>query len=263
VEEVLLMEVQLVNGETDDSHPVMLPVWPLRVSVPLVEPEQIVVPPVTDPPTVAGSTVTVVAVDVSGTQVPLCTMARKRVVCVRVPLVYVVVVLLMDVQLVNGDTADCHPVMVPVWPLRVSVPLVEPEQMVVPPVTDPPTEEDPTVTVVVAEFADAQLPLFTTARNCVVCDNAPLVYVVAVLLIAVQDVNGDIEDSQPVIVPVCPLSVSVPLVFPGQTVEPPVTDPPTVAGLTVTVVAAEFAGVQAPLCTTARYCMVCESVPGL
>jgi hypothetical protein len=89
--------------------------------------------------------------------------------------VYEVVVLLMAVQLVKGETEDSHLVTVPVCPLRLSVPLVDPEQMVLPPLTDPPTDAEPMVTVVEAEFTDAQLPLFTTARNCVVCVSAPLV----------------------------------------------------------------------------------------
>jgi hypothetical protein len=71
------MAVQLVNGETDDSHPVMVPVWPLRVSVPLVEPGQIVVPPPTDPPTLAGLTVTVVAAEFAELHDPLLTTARN------------------------------------------------------------------------------------------------------------------------------------------------------------------------------------------
>ena len=48
--------------------------------------------------------------------------------------------------------------MVPVFPLSVNVPLVAPEQMVVPPVTLPPTEPGFTVTVVAEEVADAHDP---------------------------------------------------------------------------------------------------------
>jgi len=63
--------------------------------------------------------------------------------------------------------------MVPVCPAKVSTPLVLPEQMVVPPVTDPPTEVGSTVTVVATELARLQTPLVTTALNWVVCVSAP------------------------------------------------------------------------------------------
>ena len=48
-----------------------------------------------------------------------------------------------------------------------------------------------------------------------------------------------------------PESVRSPLVLPEQIVEPPVTMPPTVVGLTVTVVASEFFALHSPLFTTA------------
>ena len=40
-----------------------------------------------------------------------------------------------------------------------------PEQMVVPPLTEPPTEVGETVTVVASEYAGPQTPLLTTALN--------------------------------------------------------------------------------------------------
>ena len=49
----------------------MVPVFPDNVKVPLVEPEQIVDPPVTLPPTDEGFTVTVVADEVAGVHDPL------------------------------------------------------------------------------------------------------------------------------------------------------------------------------------------------
>ena len=49
--------------------------------------------------------------------------------------------------------------MVPVFPDNVKVPLVAPEQMVVPPVTLPPTDEGFTVTVVADEVAGVHDPL--------------------------------------------------------------------------------------------------------
>ena len=54
------------------------------------------------------------------------------------------------------------------------------------------------------------------------------------------------------IVPVLPLSVSVVLLVPVQTVAAPLTVPATDVGLTVMVTLALFAAVQTPLVTTAR-----------
>ena len=68
---VLDISVQVLNGDTDDCHLTIVPVCPLNVKVPLVEPEHTLVPPVTLPPTEAGLTITVVGVDVSGVQLPL------------------------------------------------------------------------------------------------------------------------------------------------------------------------------------------------
>jgi hypothetical protein len=165
---VLAIVVQVVNGLTELSQRTTEPVCPLKVKVPLVDPEQIVVPPLTLPPTEVGDTVTVVAVAVSGVQEPFCTNTRNCVVCVNAPEVYVVAVLAIVVQLVNGDTALSQLTTEPVCPLKVRVPLVDPEQIVVPPLTLPPTDAGFTVTVVADEVAEAQEPLCTTARNCVV-----------------------------------------------------------------------------------------------
>ena len=65
------MVVQVVNGATELSHLTTPPVLPLSVNVPLVEPEQIVVPPLTLPPALVGLTVTVVVLEVASGQVPL------------------------------------------------------------------------------------------------------------------------------------------------------------------------------------------------
>ena len=70
---------------------------------------------------------------------------------------------------------------------------------------------------------------------------------VAVLAIFVHDVNGVTELCHITTVPVCPVSVSKPLLLPEQMFEPPDTVPPTLAGFTVTVVAAELAVAQFPL----------------
>ena len=63
------------------------------------------------------------------------------------------------VQDVNGLTELSHLSIDPVLPLKVSCALVEPEQIVVPPVTLPPAEVRLTVTVVDDEFAEAHEPL--------------------------------------------------------------------------------------------------------
>ena len=67
-----------------------------------------------------------------------------------------------------------------------------------------------------------------------VCVNAPEVYVVRVFAISVHVLNGDTELCHFTTVPVCPESVSRPLVLPEQMVVPPDTDPPTLAGSTLT-----------------------------
>ena len=52
------MVVQVVNGATELSHLTTPPVLPLSVNVPLVEPEQIVAPPLAEPAIVGLLTVT-------------------------------------------------------------------------------------------------------------------------------------------------------------------------------------------------------------
>jgi hypothetical protein len=75
----------------------------------------------------------------------------------------------MSFQVVNGETELCHLTTVPVFPDSVNKPLVLPEHtLVAAPVTVPPTEVGSTVTVVVDELAEAQVPLCTTALNWVV-----------------------------------------------------------------------------------------------
>jgi len=58
---------------------------------------------------------------------------------------------------------------------------VFPEQIVVPPSTEPPAEVGSTITVVAAELAGLHTPLLTTALNCVVCDKTPEVELVPLL----------------------------------------------------------------------------------
>ena len=55
----MAISVHVENGLTADCHLLIVPVCPDKVNKALVLPEQIVVPPATDPPTVIGSTVTV------------------------------------------------------------------------------------------------------------------------------------------------------------------------------------------------------------
>ena len=65
-----------------------------------------------------------------------------------------------------------------------------------------------------------------------------------------------VEDSHLTTPPVLEPKDSKVLLVPEQTVAPPVTEPPTVAGDTVTVADTELASAQLPLFTTARYCVV-------
>jgi hypothetical protein len=60
-----------------------------------------------------------------------------------------------------------------------------------------------------------------------------------------------VEYSQFRIFPVFPASVTEPVFTPVQTVALPLTDPPTVAGLTVIVAEEEVVEGQLPLCSTA------------
>lgn len=79
----------------------------------------------------------------------------------------------ISVQLLKGLTELCHLITVPVSPDKLSKPLLLPVQTDVPPVTVPPAEAGLTDTVVAAEFAEAQLPLWTNALNWLVCVRAP------------------------------------------------------------------------------------------
>jgi hypothetical protein len=261
VVDVVDIVVHVVKGATELSQFNTLPVWPLNVRVPLVWPEQIDDPPETAPPSVTGLTVTVAGADAADAHTPLCTTARNCVVCVSAPEVWVVEVLLIGVQVVNGETELSHPVIVPVWPLSVSVPLVEPVQMVALPAILPPADAGSTVTVADVEFTDPQVPLWITARNWLVWLSAPEVYVVAVLVISDHVLNGATDDCHFNTDPVWPLTVKVPLAEPSQMVEPPLTLPPTDATSTVTVVAAELAAAHVPLWTTALNWVVCVNAP--
>jgi hypothetical protein len=98
------------------------------------------------------------------------------------------------------------------------------------------------------ENASLQTPLFITALKCVVSDKLPDVYVPFVLGISVQvSKPGPMENCHFIILPVSPLKVSIPELLPEQIVVLPLTDPPTEAGSTVTVVDVELSRAHAPL----------------
>ena len=89
-----------------------MPVWPSSVIVPVELPLAIgLVPPVTEPPTVKGLTVTVVAVEFAASQTPLLTTALNWVVAVNTPEVYVATVFVISVHDVPS-VDDCHLVIV-------------------------------------------------------------------------------------------------------------------------------------------------------
>ena len=69
--DVFEIVVQLVNGLTELSHLTIEPLFPVKVNKPLVEPEQMVVPPDNEPATVVVFTVTVVVLELTAAQLPL------------------------------------------------------------------------------------------------------------------------------------------------------------------------------------------------
>ena len=71
VKPVFAISVHVLKGATELCHFTTVPVCPAKVNVPLVLPEQMVAPPVTAPPTLVGSTVTVVVDEFSAGQTPL------------------------------------------------------------------------------------------------------------------------------------------------------------------------------------------------
>ena len=76
------------------------------------------------------------------------------------------------------------------------------------------------------------------------------------LAIGDQLLPPSIEDSQRTTLPVCPLSVNVPLLVSEQSVAVPLIDPPTDNAFTVIVAGEEFTGLQIEFCTTARNMVV-------
>ena len=105
------------------------------------------------------------------------------------------------------------------------------------------------------ELALAHTPLCSTARYSVVAFNTPVFSGLAVEAISVQVVPSG-GDCHFTINPVCPLTLIV-VLFPAHTgLTAASAVPPTLAGSTVTVATLELALGQAPLCTTARNCVV-------
>ena len=99
-------------------------------------------------------------------QTPFFTSALKRVVAVKLPGISVDVTFEMVFQELKGLTALSQLITPPVSPLNVNVPGAVPVQIgVLPPLTEPPTDAGVTVTVVVNELSEAQVPFFTTALN--------------------------------------------------------------------------------------------------
>jgi hypothetical protein len=110
------MLVHVVNGATALSHLTTLPVLPDKVNVPLVAPEQMVVPPLTEPPTLGVLTLTTTESELTILQVLFCTTARNAVDCINAPVFNDVVVLEIFDHEVNGATALCHLNTFPVFP---------------------------------------------------------------------------------------------------------------------------------------------------
>ena len=83
---VLAMLVQVVPPLIDFSQRVTFPVLPDKVKIPLLAPEQTVVPPLTVPPTLIGLTVIVAAAEKAALQVPFCACNLNFVVVVKLVL---------------------------------------------------------------------------------------------------------------------------------------------------------------------------------
>jgi hypothetical protein len=149
----------VLKGETELSHLTIVPVCTLNNNTALVEPEQIVDPPPTEPASVVGLTVTDTSAVVAAAHGLFCTTTRYLVVSLGVPGLKLVVVLLIDDQVVNGDIELSHLTTDPVFPLNVNEPAVEPWQILDAPLMVPATEGEFTVTVAVSEIAAVHDPL--------------------------------------------------------------------------------------------------------
>jgi ABC-type molybdate transport system permease subunit len=144
-----------------------------------------------------------------------------------------------------------------VFPLSVILPVFDDAHTVVLPLTVPPTLAGFTVIVADDELADAQTPLVTTALYNVVCVKFEYACEAVIFAMGLQLAPPLIDDSQRVTAPVLPVKFNVPEFEVAHTVELLLTLPPTETGLTVIVTLDEFAAAQTPLCTCARYRVVC------
>jgi len=152
------------SDAVDDCHLVTVPVSPLNVKVVELVPEQTVALPAILPPTEAGSTVTVASAELDDEQLPLVITARYLVMVVKFVAVCVVVVLAISTGVTQLSVLDCHLVIVPVWPDKVSNVLFVPVHTVELPAILPPTETGSTVTVTSAVLG-VQVPLLIVQRN--------------------------------------------------------------------------------------------------
>src|ERR1043166_2522779 len=112
------------------------------------------------------------------------------------------------------------------------------------------------ITATGAEVSAEQTPLVTITRYKVVSGRFSHVCVPMVLAKLVQVAPASVDDSQSVIVPVYPETVSVPLLLLSHPGVDPLIIPALETGFTVMVSGVEFIGLQIPLCTTARYIVV-------
>jgi hypothetical protein len=106
-----LISVKLILS-VDDCHWIV-PVFPLNVNVVLLLVAHTVVPPLTVPPTEAGFTV-IIAASLNVVHAPFTITARKYVVAVKAPEVYVLFVFAISVALAKLLVVDdCHLLTVP------------------------------------------------------------------------------------------------------------------------------------------------------
>jgi hypothetical protein len=120
-------------------------------------------PTVAVPPTEVGLTVTVATEELAEAHMPLVTVARYHIFCVRLPVLNVVEVAPLTLLYVLPSVDEYHWI-VPVLPASVIVvplPLHTVEAVAV---AVPPTEAASTVTLFVVELAAEHTPLVTTAR---------------------------------------------------------------------------------------------------
>ena len=92
----------------ENSHFRMVPVKPVRVRDPLLDPVQTVSLPATVPPTVAGNTLMVDTAEYAGVHCPFCTMALYLVVVEILTKFWVVTVFVIAVQVTPLSMDDCQ-----------------------------------------------------------------------------------------------------------------------------------------------------------